>query len=287
MKIFFRRKRDKDFEAFSSEYLEEEKEILVLTNDEPSVAGKLHNSWYVSQYFLAYFDINTNKLIKGDGRINWVLTDKQYKEHGTSYPYHFKGGTIYHLKVKELKDKTIPEGRLASFYNRFMVVKVIKESFQNNELLEILEEYKKPVIMSNEILGKFELNKDYANFYGEIDWRGKKVSVSLGVDINDNATWTKALDKLLYLYDQQEKIDLDLRKFSGEELTYLANDWLEDENEEITKNDFINRMSLSELVVHFDGDFTAYYNDDNMFYGHTIDVSGNIETGIDSANIAG
>jgi len=101
------RKRNKDFEVFANEYTKEEKEIIVLTNNQSGGAGKLNNSWDASQYFLAYFDIEKND----------------------------KPETIYHLRVRELKNKTVPEGSLPSFYNRFMVVKVIKENIQNEELL--------------------------------------------------------------------------------------------------------------------------------------------------------
>lgn len=46
-------------------------------------------------------------------------------------------------------------------------------------------------------------------------------------------------------------------------------------------------MTLCELVIEADGDFTVYYSDDDMFYGHSIDVSGNIAYGATSANIVG
>lgn len=67
----------------------------------------------------------------------------------------------------------------------------------------------------------------------------------------------------------------------------MANDCLEEGNDEITKSDFINRIRLSELSLTFDGNYSAYYDDDDMFYGHIVDVAGNIKTGISSASIAG
>lgn len=285
--IFKFKNENKDFKVFSNEYHGEEKEIFVLTNDESGVASKLNDSWNASQYFLAYIDLKTNELKNGEGRINWLLTDKECEKHGIIYPYYFKGGTIYHLKVRELIYKNIPEGRLPSFYNRFMVVKVLKEDIQNEVLQEILKEYRKPVIIIDEKLGKFELNKDYGSFNGNVNWLGKNISVSLNVDIDNKKSWTKALKTVQVLHDQQEEFNLEFVKFYGEKLTDLANDWLEDGNEKITKNDFINRISLSEIIVDFKGNYNAFYDDGDMFDGHTIDVSGNIKTGINSANITG
>ncbi|MDW7691907.1 DUF2262 domain-containing protein [Flammeovirgaceae bacterium SG7u.111] len=282
------RKKNKDFEVFANEYRKEEKEILVLTNDQSGGAGKLNNSWDASQYFLAYFDLEKNKLKKGNGRINWLLTDKECNEHGTTYPYHFKSGTIYHLKVRELKDKTVPEGRLPSFYNRFMVVKVVKENVQNDELLEVLKEYRKPVKFTDEVLGEFELNKDYGMLDGSMDWLNENVSVSLEVDIDDKQTWNDTLNILKVLFNEQKQKDLEFKNFAGEKLTHLANDWLQDENKEITNDEFERRIKLSELVISYDGgDFTAYYNDDDMFNGHIITVYGNLKGGLESAQIEG
>ena len=36
-----------------------------------------------------------------------------------------------------------------------------------------------------------------------------------------------------------------------------------------------------------EGNYVAYYDDDDMFFGHVIFIEGNIETGMERANIAG
>jgi hypothetical protein len=278
---------NKDFETFSSEYQNEEKEILVLTNDQSGGASKFHDSWNASQYFLAYIDLKTNELKKGDGRINWLLSDEQSKRNGITFPYYFEKGTIYQLKVRELNDKTVPEGSLPSFYNGFMIVEVLDEHVQNDILLTVLAEYRTPVVIVDEQLGEYILNKDYGIFEAELFWLDNEISVSLEVNIENQKSWTEAMGILRTLFEQRAQRDLEFRTYAGEQLTDLANDWLEDKNEEITKSDFIRRISLSELTITYNGDFTAYYNDDDMFYGHIIDISGNVKSGISSANIAG
>lgn len=88
---------NKDFATFESEYQKEEKEIEVLISDSSGGAAKFRNSWEASAYFLAYVDIASNELKKGEGRINWLLSDEEVSEHGVDYPYHFKGGIGYRL----------------------------------------------------------------------------------------------------------------------------------------------------------------------------------------------
>jgi len=279
---------NKNFAVFASEYQQEEKEILILTSDGGGGAQKMGDSWDAFKYFLAYIDIASNEVKKGDGRVNWIISEEESKEHGCSWPYYFKGGVIYRLKVRELIDKTVPEGRLPSYYNRFMVIDVIEENVLNDELFAILAEYRKTVKIADKVLGEFELDKDLELFNGAINWLEKNISASLEVDVDNKGSWTKAMNVLRTLFEQQIQQDSEFRAFAAEQLTDLANDWIQDDNiPEISKGDFIRRTSLSELAVASSGDYTAYYDDDDMFLGHTVTISGNIKKGIKSATIEG
>ena len=50
------------------------------------------------------------------------------------------------------------------------------------ELQAILDEYHKPVVIQDEVLGELTLDKDYDAFEGEIQWCGKDVRLSLEVN---------------------------------------------------------------------------------------------------------
>src|SRR4051812_10298652 len=103
-----------------------------------------------------------------------------------------------------------------------MVVDVLEEDVQNDKLLAILTEYKKPVKMYDESLGEFELNKDLEMFSGKINWLGKDISIYLKVNADNKSSWTKALKVLHTLFKQQEQWDLEFRIFAAEHLTNLA-----------------------------------------------------------------
>jgi len=279
-----------DLEAFVNEYEREEKEILVLTSDEPGAAVKLGDSWSPCRYFLAYVDLASNETIVGDGRITWLISEEIRQKYGNAWPHYFKGGVIYQLRVRELIDKTVPEGKLSAHYNRFMVVEVLDSNVHNEELLDVLAEYRTPVKLSDETLGEFVLNKDLRFFEGNINWLGETVTAHLEVTIDDKDTWAQALDVLRALFEQQEQRDAEFRTFAAKELIDSANEWREQEEsedvlEELSEEEFIRRISLSSLVATPDGKYMAYYYDDNMFWGHTISVTGSIETGPESASI--
>lgn len=275
-----------EFEKFSTEYLPEEKEVLVLTDDSDAGAGLLHKNWEASQDFLAYIDVSSRELKKGEGRLQWLVSEEQQKEFSSAYPYNFEKMSVYHLKVRELIDKSVPEGFIELMGNRLMVVEVLGKT-EDERLNEIKEAYLTPVTLSHDKLGDFDLNRQFSCFEGNILWGEEEIEVLLEIDTEDKETWHKALENLAFIIENQEKLDKEWREFSARELTELANDWAEEEIPLITEEAFAKRLEISSITIDEEGDYTIYYNDDDMFYGHSIEINGNTEKGVKSANMVG
>ena len=163
------------------------------------------------------------------------------------------------------------------------------------ELQAILDEYHKPVVIQDEVLGELTLDKDYDAFEGEIQWCGKDVRLSLEVNAESKPSWTRARNAAKRLVTDQETWDKAMRDFAAKNLTGLANNWLSQDEESardpetapITEEEFAQRILLTEVSVSPGGRFTAYYNDDDMFWGHAVEVSGSLKKGITYANLAG
>ena len=152
------------------------------------------------------------------------------------------------------------------------------------------EEYQKPVRIADEVLGPLDLNRDLEQLEGEVLWNGEKILLALEVDLNDERTWGAAGRIARALVAERERWDKSLREFAAKELTALANEWHEDDGENagpITEEAFARRIVLSELSITYKGDFTAYFEDDDMFWGHTVEVYGTLEDGAESADISG
>ncbi len=279
--------KSQDNIEYENEYEKTEKEVLVLISDYSGGAVKIGDSWQSLEFILAYINVETSHLKIGEGQITWLLSEEQSREFGNSWPYNFKTGTIYRLIVRELKDKTIPEGYLPSIANRLMVVKVLDENINNSELLEILADYRKPILLNDNELGVFELNKDLRWFEGKANWLNNTITIYLEVSVDNQKTWTKALNYLRKYWSQQNQFDLELKQYAAEQLIELANDWQEETSNKITINEFIKRISLSTLSVSSGGKFKFDFLDDNIFLGHTIRVSGTNRKGIISAEIVG
>ena len=188
----------KTYDAFASEYKNETEEILVLLSNPSGGAGKTSDdAWSANAYFLAYHDIQTGKLKKGEGRLVWLISDEDLKQHGLSYPYFFKQGTIYKLRVRDLIDRTVPQGGMRSFYNRFLIVDVLEENAESSALKCIQEKYWKPVVLNDDLLGLFTLNKDLSLFEAYITWLGEEISVLMEVDIMKTTDFLVAINQLM------------------------------------------------------------------------------------------
>lgn len=174
------------FAAFDGAYIENVSEILVVTNNQSAGASRSGNTklWIAAISFLAYVGCGSSALVRGEGQVVWPIGEKNTLD----CLQRLQPQCIYRLRVRVLRDKSVPAGRLASFYNSFLLVEVLEEHARNRELLEILEEYLRPVVLEDEVLGRFELNQDLELFHGCIPWGGHKISASLQVDVQDKAS---------------------------------------------------------------------------------------------------
>lgn len=145
-------------------------------------------------------------------------------------------------------------------------------------------------MVNDDVLGELTLDKDYDVFEGELLWRGERIDVSLEVDAADEGSWTEARRAMKTMLSQQDRWDSDMRAFAARQLTELACDWRESADEEvpeITEESFARRIELRSIAMDADGSFSAYFDDDDMFFGHCVVVYGTLVDGVTSAEMAG
>ncbi|RZK57401.1 MAG: DUF2262 domain-containing protein [Pedobacter sp.] len=71
-------------------------------------------------------------------------------------------------------------------------------------------------------------------------------------------------------------------------LLQLKNDsWLDEDQQPVTKEDFIKSMQLISIDFASNAAFDLYFDDGDLFYGHTIIVNVNSKREIKNASIAG
>lgn len=263
---------------FESAFDKEIKEVLVLTQTNPS-AGKAGNAelWKASLTLLSYIDVLTDTLIQKEARLVWQLTEEECR---TKEKIHnLEKEKIYHLKVRESLD---------GGYS-LLLVEVVERSCQDRRLTELLMDYRKPVMIHLEGCGEFLLDKSLGMFDADGQWNGESCTIHLDVDEDNKKTASDASATLKKLLSNSKQWDQLARELAASRLTSTANDWQAQEEDpiEITEEAFAQRLSISELSVLTGGDFEIYYEDDDMFWGHVVIVSGNVNTGVDDADMAG
>ena len=266
---------------------EEVRELLVLVAGS-SGAGKRNGFWEAAHSYLAYVDCETGALHADEGRLVYPVSDGEYSAGGILG--RFRDEETYRVVARRKIPHEVPEGVAASAQNRLLIVDVLEENSPCPALDEVLAEYRRPVVVTDEVLGELALDKDYDTFEGVVPWRGEDIDISLEVDSSSEETWTAAVAAMKQMVADQDAWDRDMRTFAARELTELACEWRESADEEvpeITEESFARRIELRSIAMDADGSFSAYFDDDDMFFGHCVVVYGTLADGVASAVMAG
>ena len=158
------------------------------------------------------------------------------------------------------------------------------------DLKAILEQQKKPDSTYVEGLGTFVLNRQVKWYETEVDWLEGKVR--LNFDQGPEEEMKAAQETAKALLSNPADWDARVRACAADQLLELANQWAtegenEDEPEEIDRDQFMARMELDTIQVSPDQSFLFWFNDGEMFWGHSIQVSGTLSDGPTEAQMEG
>ena len=233
-------------------------------------------------------DCQTGALHTGDGRIVYPVNDEEHDAGGILD--RFRREVVYRLKARKKIPHKVPDGVTASSQNEFLIVEVLEEDAPCPALEDVLAEYRRPVVVTDEVLGELTLDKDLDMFEGEVLWRGEQICLSLEVDAADEDTWADARRAMKVMLAEQDRWDGDMCASAARELTDLACEWRESADEEvpeITEESFARRIELRSIAMDADGSFSAYFDDDDMFFGHCVTAYGTLTDGVTAANMEG
>lgn len=180
--------------------------------------------------------------------------------------------------------------RLSLDGKRLLMVDLPQPAF-DPDLKAILEEQKKPESTYVDGLGTFVLNRQVGWYEAEVDWL--EGTVRLDFDKGEAEAMKAAQNTARALLSDAQSWDQRVRTFAAEQLTDLANQWAQDGEEadeapeEISPQDFMGRMELDAIQVDDQGGFTFWFEDGEMFWGHSIRVSGTLAGGPDDAQMEG
>jgi hypothetical protein len=134
------------------------------------------------------------------------------------------------------------------------------------------------MIISTVRFGDLVFEPDLDWFMGTTLWNGQEIRIVFPVNqktINDSA-----LAAAQTLWSEQVQWQQSIQTYAIYALLGIKNsDWLEDDEDELTAEVFGSRITLETISVATNGEFEFWYNDGDLFWGHSIVVRGNLENG--------
>lgn len=281
----FKRKSQEELE-FEAKFDSQEKEIYVLTQDDMGAGQSRGQSlWTVSIATIAHIDIATQELVKKKCVLQWLVSERGRKTQKKGFGLAKQ--KIYKLKVRASLPFVHPYTHKEMEAGRWlMVVDVLERDCAQPQLQELLKEYQKEVSIQPKGCQKLVLNKSLRIFQGDGDFHGQSCSITLDADEEQDSA-EAALSVWNELYENAADWDDRGRRYAAEALTDLANDWLEEDAQEVTQEAFMKRISIIGIHIGKDKDIHFDYDDDDMFAGHIVVLEGTLDKGFEDANIEG
>ena len=164
--------------------------------------------------------------------------------------------------------------------------RIVHVGAKDSELEQVALQLQKPIVLHDATLGRLDYNRRFGWFEGRAEWCGQDVKIRLSCTRSEEPT--AVLDVATRLFKEQARWDRRVREYAVEQLLPLKNDsWLDEGEEEMSAADFLSKMSLESISLDEEGDLTFWHNDGDLFWGHAIQISGNLTDGLKNADIPG
>jgi hypothetical protein len=203
------------------------------------------------------------------------VTDKDLKRYQDA---------LESYSVVRLKARVVEKSVLGT--PQALLVTLVGVETSDDDLNIKAAELQKPVTFTDSKLGTFTLDRTVDWFTAKTRWVGKPVSLNLSAtEPND---LEKALKAAHTLWKAQKGWSKRISNFAVKRLLPLKNDnWLSDGEAELNAKQFNARMALEAITVTPSGSFDFWHNDGDLFWGHSIQISGNLTEGPTHADIPG
>lgn len=152
------------------------------------------------------------------------------------------------------------------------------------------------VKLSDDFFEKFPQAKKKENYTGKntlitnstkVNLLGNKVEITYDpseIELNENKFIDLINNKLNWISNNEETIKHEIVN----KLLSLKNDsWLNENESEISKSDFIKRIKLNEITFYGDGSSELTFEDDDLFWGHQIVTELNLNNDLINIDIRG
>nr|WP_314383770.1 DUF2262 domain-containing protein [uncultured Cardiobacterium sp.] len=263
--------------AFAALYHDEAREITILSGEDCEGAGRAGKAliWSANCDIIAYKD--GDQVHHEEGSVSWPANDAELESDNRP---RFRDLTLYRLRV--CPHKTAP--------HYFRLLEILAADTADRELETIRSAYQQAITWQEAPFAPFVLNKKFNTYNGEGEWLGHTIRLALDSDDEQERPTAAAIATLHRLYAAPQDWQDRLTAHAARELITTAREWQEDAengNPNLSEAEFARRIRLEEITISEEGGFTAWFDDDNIFWGHVIMVSINADGEYEDAEFAG
>lgn len=217
----------------------------------------ISGEWKLVFHFAAW-ESESDPFSESELRVEMPISQKEialYREKFSSYDViEIRGKKGIHQNGSEMVHMTEFIGKIT-----------------DEKLTAFSKELQKPVIIRDETLGNLTLDRSINVFEGETNWLHGKIRVTFSADegpIEPLLPTAHAICSGAAAWDRKTK------EYAAEQLLELKNDsWLDDDEEEISRDQFTDRLKLTSITIEGDRSCAFWFDDGDLFWGHWICVT--------------
>jgi hypothetical protein len=207
-----------------------------------------------------------------------VETSTLFLSRRTRLPYWFwrlllRTGTVVEV-LAEFDDPATQRGKLVAYLGPRW----------DTELREAHSGWLGKRTLEHPRFGRFTFDERLDWFETKTDWLGRTVSLSIGIGADGSADAEPAAR----VFEQAAEWDAHARDLAAAELLATKNEhWLGDDEEPLSPQDFKTHMTLESIGFNPGPYIQFFFEDGDLFAGHTIIVTFDEEEGQAWAEFAG
>ena len=289
------------FEKFFEHYESEEHEVIVIIGNCRGVPSKNAdtNIYKISIKIMAMLFCDSGELVPKSMWIDMPLAEEECDNDALSE--RFEPDKLFRVKVRKIKN----DCRGLSSSHTWCISQVLNENEDCPLLSNLLDEYYEDDVIDDEVLGELKLSRFSDVLVSDLNWCNMLIAFQLRVDALDRKSWPQAISLAKTMVADCKSWDKKIRKYAASMFTEDGNKFLEDmfhyeygdEYDEygnhvsgetpqrVTERQFASALYICLLEINADGYFYAILKSRKYLGGKTIEVEGNVNTGIYSADI--
>ncbi|MCA0457370.1 MAG: DUF2262 domain-containing protein [Chloroflexi bacterium] len=191
--------------------------------------------------------------------------------------------------MKDIHSLSIVKVRIRNFNNGTAeFVELIDSNVETDrELNQIAAEISQPLTYEHSRFGTFTFDRRVSWWQTSLEWVGQPIRLDLPGEA-DSPPDDDLLQTVTELWNNQSLWNQRVMDFAVQEKLPLKNEmWLDDDEQPLSPDEFKARMSLESISIYIEGGFAFWHDDGDLFFGHSILVTGNLQDGPTDTDIPG